>query len=233
MHTDVHNSGRAIARVTNEMSFKHRFNVSQIDESLRFVVDRDRFAVVKALTWTAKDAQSETGLHLDRVVDRPTPFTLRAIAIDPATKQNASARVYVRPIQARYLRWLIDGGQRRYKGFELKLRGVNVVGYAIPGNALALDAFGNISRSDIGRLQRELEKPSAQTRYFIGQPKGRPDLPHGVYVRGEKSISPVLVFAQSAQYRPTFDFFGVTLRAIRARFPINLARALADAKRRR
>jgi hypothetical protein len=229
----VQNSLRDSAPAKNQMSFAHRINLSQIDSSIAALAERNRFAIVRALTATAQDAQRAQSQAIEQSIDRPTPFTLRAIGIEPATKQTMRASVYVRPIQARYLRWLIDGGQRRYKGFELKLRGVKIFAYVVPGNALGLDAYGNISRADIGRLQGELEKPSASTRYFIGQPKGRPDLPDGVYLRSEKSISPVLVFSAAAVYNKQFDFFGVGARTIRERFAINLARALADARPRR
>jgi hypothetical protein len=230
---DVQNSGRATARVKNKMTFATRINLSQIDASLRAIADRDRFAVVKALTRTAQDAQREESQHLESVIDRPTPFTLRAIGIVPATKETMQAVVYVRPIQARYLRWLIDGGQRNFKGFELKLRGVKIFAYVVPGNSLGLDAYGNISRADIGRLQRDLESSSASDRYFIGSPKGRPDLPDGLYVRRAKSISLVLLFSNSAQYQKQFDFFGVGGRTIRERFAVNLARALSESRPRR
>lgn len=90
--------------------------------------------------------------------DRPTDFTLKSLTITKgATRDDLSAVVGFkqsgtgRPASA-YLRWQIQGGQRRLKAFELALRTIGALPgdhYIVPGKGASMDAFGNVSRGQI------------------------------------------------------------------------------------
>ena len=47
---------------------------------------------------------------MPQYIDRPNPFTMRALAVTKADKGKLQSRVYVRPTQASYLVWQIEGG---------------------------------------------------------------------------------------------------------------------------
>lgn len=214
------------------MGFEHTFSVPEFDKLIEGLGRSGLFAVVQALTLTAKDVQAAETAALTSSLDRPTPFTLNAYGVEPATKAKPTARIFTRPLQSRYLRWQIEGGQRTFKGFELKLGGRTVTAYAIPGVDVAIDQYGNVSRADISRIIQQLNGPKASRLYFAGQPRGRPDLPPGIYRRvQDQYITPVFVFAQSAVYTKRLPWRQVAEQTIQAKFRLNLARALANVAR--
>jgi hypothetical protein len=64
----------------------------KLDQALRNV----GFAAVVALTRTAKDIKEEQPREMERVFDRPTPFTLRSVYMQGATKAEPWARVWLK-----------------------------------------------------------------------------------------------------------------------------------------
>lgn len=82
------------------------------------------FAATRALTWMAKSAEKAVAVRLARVLDRPKPFTLRALGSQSARKSKLRARVFLKRRRgegraaAIYLAALDTGGARRAKGFE-------------------------------------------------------------------------------------------------------------------
>ncbi len=215
------------------MSFTLSFSSAALDALISDAGKQGQFAVVSALTATAKDIEQAETDGLTESLDRPSPFTLKAFGTEPATKAKPTARIFMRPIQSRYLQWQIDGGSRGLKAFELRIRDKTVSAYQIPGDAATLDQHGNVSRADIIAIQRELNSSKGSKRYFVGQPKGRPDLPPGIYARvnNNTSIEPLFIFATSATYRKRFAWSQIAQRTFNATFERNLIAALANAKR--
>ena len=236
-HSRMHNCVRVTASRAI-VGFSHSVNAPALDGLIAELGRGAEFAVVAALTATAKDIERAESQGLADSLDRPTPFTLQAFGTEAATKAKPQARVYMRPIQSRYLQWQIDGGARSLKGFELRIKGKAVQAYAVPGTDVALDQYGNVSRSTITEIIRQLERRPSD--YFVGQPNGRPDLPAGVYKRtgirakqdeglggGGYRIKPVFVFVSSAQYLQMFDWSGIANLTASYRFERNLAESLA------
>ena len=211
------------------MSFNITLNSPALDGILAELGKQGAFAVVQALTATAKDVQAGEREGLEQSVDRPTPFTLNAFGVDPAIKAKPTARIFMRPIQSRYLQWQIEGGQRTYKGFEIKIKEKTFNAFLIPGRDTPRDQYGNVSRSDIIKITAELNSSGSARRYFAGQPKGRPDLPPGVYARvnDNTSIEPLLIFATHAVYTKRFEWSAIARRIVDANFERNLTAALA------
>jgi len=111
------------------------------------------FAVARALTKTAQEAQGVVRDEMRIEFDRPTPYTLRGIRVVPATKQRLFAELKLqdqggrnRPSQ--YLRPNIEGGGRNLKGYE-RLLGNR---FTVPGKDAPRDAYGNISGGTITRM---------------------------------------------------------------------------------
>lgn len=160
-------------------------------------------------------------------LDRPTPFTLNSLELTkPATRDDLVAVIGFKEVSggsrpaSDYLRWQVQGGQRRLKAFELALRGVGALPggyYTVPGTGAKFDAYGNVSRGQIvailsyfrafpeeGRgwkmnstaeTRRKMAKGTRTKfgyRYFVGRPGGRHPL--GIYqdVRIAKGVHQLL-----------------------------------------
>jgi hypothetical protein len=206
------------------------------------------FAVARALTATAKNVQRAIPAGLERALDKPTPFTKGAeegprasTFIRSARRNKLVAEVVFKGRQAEYLRWQVEGGERRPKRKALRL----------PAD-IALDAYGNIPRGTIAKLlavaQREqrLAKRTSRTirvsrdvEIFYGDPTdvGIPDSPPGIYKRvrlpdGRGRLIPLIVFPQTtATYRKRVDLQAIARPAVDRHFQSNLVNALRDALR--
>ena len=209
------------------VAFTHQVTAGALDALIGELRAEASFAVVAALTATAKDIEAAESQGLEDSLDRPTPFTLRAFGTEAATKARLQARVFMRPIQSRYLQWQIDGGLRSYKAMEFRIRGQLVTAYAMPRAALQLDQYGNVPRATLTRIIRDIDKPGAGARYFVGQPKGQPDKVPGIYERDGRALHLLFAFKASANYKPAFQWERIGMTTADARFPINLAQALA------
>ncbi|MFL9926012.1 hypothetical protein PQR62_17175 [Herbaspirillum lusitanum] len=87
-------------------------NIGEQAKSLKASAKQIPFAAAKGLTATAKDAQGKLTSALPNQLDRPTPFTMKAFGIEPATKQKLYAKVFVKQDQLKYLGFQIAGGVR-------------------------------------------------------------------------------------------------------------------------
>ena len=82
------------------------------------------FAISQALNQTAFDVRTALNGATNQYFDRPNRFTQSAFLYQRSSKRDLTATVYANADQgrdrARYLRYGIQGGQRRQKGFEKK-----------------------------------------------------------------------------------------------------------------
>lgn len=162
------------------------------------------------------------------------PFTTgkNAFYVRRSSKYNLSAEIGYKTLQARYMKWLLGGGQRVAKGFEAKLRGMGILpnGYVtVPGAAMKLDSYGNMPMAALGQILSQLasmgmaSRGSASVRVFAGRgkrahgqvlfvvPPNSSDartrgMHPGIWQRIERGgasvISPLIMYVQHAQYRP-------------------------------
>ena len=118
------------------------------------------YATMVALNKTAEQAKSEILTEVDRVFDRPTPWTRNSLRIKYATKANLSAEVAFKDRAATdasrsVLQPHAFGGKRHYKAFEARLLGMGILpsGWnAVPGAAAQLDGFGNMAQGQINQI---------------------------------------------------------------------------------
>ena len=170
------------------------------------------FAVAKALSDTARQVASVLPTKLRQDLDKPTPFTERAFTWVRADKKTLVAEVQIKPIQAKYLKWQIEGGLRKPEKARLKLP-----------SEIAVDVYGNIPRGVVRQLVRRAEMGKGVTKgqsarlgigrdagLFYGRPNGRgKPLPMGLWKREVGKLTPLIVFPeQSAKYEKRFDFYG-------------------------
>lgn len=177
------------------------------------------FATALALTRTAQAAQVAVTRSMPSVFDKPNPFTMRAVAIQPATKAKPEARVFVRPVQAEYLRLEETGGVRTPKRKAL----------VMPA-AARVNQHGNLPRGAMRTLK-------ARKDVFVGQVNGT----GGVWQRparkgkgrqGAKLAPKLLIsFQPRAKYQPRFGFNNRVERVVRATIGPALREALTKAMR--
>ena len=133
--------------------------------------DQIPFATAYALTSTAKDAQKNIVATMERVFDRPKPYTLNGTYVKAATKRDLTAVVKLKDgylgespntkkgTADQYLRAEVQGGARRNTAFEKALiyNGLMPPGYfAIPTKFAPKDSFGNVPPGFYTRMISQL-----------------------------------------------------------------------------
>lgn len=189
-------------------------NLKEVTRGLNDVSRRQiPFATAMAINEVLGDIKKNSDKRLRRVIDRPTPFTMKAYAIRRANKRTLTGMVFAKRIQAQYLQWLEDGGNRGPKR------------RAIPVPVKhRLNKYGNVSRGGIGRT---IAKPAT----FSGAPTGRPGAA-GIYQRmgkGGGKLKLLISFADRASYKPRLGFKTGARRTAMARLPGAMYRAMMRA----
>jgi hypothetical protein len=187
------------------------------------------FATAKALTASADIARITITRQLPTIFDKPTPFTMRAISVQAASKKNLQARVFVRDSQAEYLHLQETGGTRMPPKTAL-----------IMPEGIKLDSYGNMTRSSFRRAK-------ARKDTFIGEVKGigglwqRPPRGkqraggHGTkgalnVVQGFRTgLTLLLKFIPSAKYKSRFQFRARVVKSVKATLPAAFRDAMRQA----
>ena len=230
--------------------FKLTDNIPQCVSRLDNLTARQLpFATSRALNDTAEDIRKAEVREMRAVFDRPTPYTLGAFQIRPATKDNLSAVVERKSKQGRqhYLEVEEQGGPRPQTALEQLLdRRVAYAGILqaiTPARGARLDQYGNWSSgqrnqvlSGLGAQRDQRSNTTAASRkrnpsrskYFV--PKGD-GLPPGVYERNSRGVMfKILNFtAKVPLYTARFDFDPVARREAGQRFPVHFTRRMAEA----
>ncbi len=169
------------------------------------------FAIASALTTTAQQTSNLLTNKLPEFFDRPTPFTMRAIGIERATKANLQARVFIKPDQLKYLIYGIEGGTRT----------PNKRAIPLPVDQ-AVNQYGNLPRGKIKQLL-------ARKDVFSGSVNGI----GGIWQRipGSRKLRLLIAYAPKASYRKRFPFYGLGADTAKAAFPQNFQNAMANALR--
>ena len=225
------------------------FGQSRVKRLLEEFQRQTPFATALALTRIAQDVKkAETGLL--KTLDRPTPYTLRAIAIRPATKERLESRVFVKDESvkgvpaAKYLMPQYRGGRRRHKSHEKLLQRFGQMPsgwYAVPGKDVRLNRYGNVTGAQITKILSDLRSmydpqqnraEGRKGRYFVM--RNRYGRATGVYERvGKKRVKSILHYVRDVHYRKRLDFDGVAVKVIERRYKQHMIDALGDAFRSR
>ena len=202
------------------------------------------YATAVALTRTAVAIKEALPAELERVFDRPTPFTKRGIYLRAARRNSLTAEVGFMTRQASYLRLQVQGGTR-----QPTARGIR-----LPGN-VELNAFGNIPRGLTDKLKaaakdgtlgtavmrrlgvaaKDRRKGAAPIQLFYGKPAGSrwDKAPVGIYRRvpGKPGkLIPVILFEDTpARYTKRLDLERFAKPIVDREFQSQFDRALRDA----
>jgi hypothetical protein len=137
-------------------------NVAEISGTIAAEKRVVNFAVIKALTRTARDARPELQTEMRKVFDRPTPYTLNSVFVSAATRANPVARVWIKDDRAgsgtpatKYLLPQIEGGTRNRRASERRLESVLVLPrgwFLVPGARAKRDQYGNWSNGELKQV---------------------------------------------------------------------------------
>lgn len=222
------------------------------------------FAAKEALNITAFAIRDQIKKDMDATFKGgATNYSLRAFNVKKAQKKDLAAEVYLRTDTKdaalsynKALAHLFTGGPRNYKKAEGWLRanailprGLNIA----PGNAMKLDRFGNMNRSQLSelmgmliarpstmRLARKTGKGKAPklVDYFVIKTTGKSHLHPGIYKRIEtgktSAVDAMILFLDPANYRKFIDLeklgTDVFHKRFQPAFEDELIKALATAK---
>lgn len=141
-------------------------------------------------------------------LDRPTPFTRNAFGIWKAKANRPNAVLFIKDIQAKYLRYAIKGGSIP----------VNLT----PTPAQRLNRYGNVpgKRKGLAGIAKAKSKFVAEINGVFGvwQRSGR----------GGKKVRLLVIVEKEARREKRWDFYGVAERLAKKR----LARDIGEAIRR-
>lgn len=195
------------------------------------------FAASKALNATGKVVADAMPAEIEKVIDRPTPFTKRGVRVlRYANKGKLEATVGFMKAQADYMRWQIEGGARQPGAAGLRLP-----------SAIKVNEFGNIPKGLIGQLvavarkERRLGKVKARriavsrdVELFYGDPVDQTGKawPRGIYKATRHALIPLVVFPVTpARYRAIFDFPRIAEGIVRREWSLQFDKAMAEALR--
>ena len=226
------------------MQISVHHNIDSVIANLTGQQRQVAYATAVALTRTASAIKDALPGELERVFDRPTPFTKRGIYLKAARRDTLTAEVGFMTRQASYLRIQTEGGTR-----QPTTRGIR-----LPGN-IELNAFGNIPRGLTDKLKaaakdgtlgsavmrrlgvaaKDRRKGAAPIQLFYGKPAGSrwDKAPVGIYRRvpGKPGkLIPVIVFEDTpARYKKRLDLERFAAPIVAREFNAQFDRALRDA----
>ena len=147
-------------------SISLKFDTSKARKQIKGIKDQTPFAIRLTVNALAQTSKKEMDKQILQRVDRPTPYTKRAIFVKSAkSKTDPTARIDVKNRGTATKRGgrthediighLFTGGQRQRKGIEMLFQRAGLLRadeYIVPGAAAPLDQFGNVKRSFLIQL---------------------------------------------------------------------------------
>jgi hypothetical protein len=259
---DTGSVGAAAACVVMPEAFARihaQWDPSQVRTAFAALEPRQwQFATALALSRTGRQVKDAEVAEMRSVFDRPTPYTLNSLRLQPASRQQLEARVWFREfsgkgtVAADYLLPQVYGDTRKAKRFERRLQTVGLLQgrrYLVPASGAPLDAYGNVQRGIYARvlsqLQAQFNPQSNQTagsrgrrrrrrvrggEFFYGNPgrRGRGIWERFAFAFGS-AVRPVFLERGRVSYRPRFAFFDVADRVAAKSFGPEFDRAAAQA----
>ena len=238
------------------MKFSIDLDISGATKLTSALMKQVPFAMAKALTQTAIQAQTDIVQAMTRVFDRPTPYTLNSTFVSPATKTKLEAEVKLKNESAKglpatkYLASEVFGGVRNAKRSEIALRrSLNLASgsFILPGEGVKLDQYGNISAGMMTKILSAVRShpdsyanTTSKSRlraiaagrnldYFVGRsPSGAQR--RGVWERDGRQLHPILIFIDTPPtYRERLRFYAIAQQTYARVYQQLFNQALADA----
>ena len=199
-----------------------------------------------AVNRTAEYVKDTETQQIPQHLDRPTPFTQKAVFVGRYARKSGpwERDVFLRDQAAngtppvKYLAPEVYGGPRRHKRFERALIAAGIMEpneWAVTAGSYKTNQYGNIPAGTYTRLLSQVKasrdamqnvtptsrakgKRQGKVQYFAA--RNVPHLRRGIYARkGEFSLQPVLLFTTSKpMYPKRFDFRGIARKAYAEEF---------------
>lgn len=231
------------------MQLNIKTDIERLTSKMVFYRKQIPFATALALTKTAQELKLVQIAEMNRVFANPSPYTINALAVRPATKQKLRSEVFFKEFAGKgtpafkYLMPNIKGEGRRQKRHEkaLQLNGkMTKGGYTIPARNIPLNAYGNLEGkfyrqilSQVGAAgEQNITKTSrtgkkTKSKYF-------PIAEVGIFERVGKQIRPVLIYIDQPRYKKVYDFYGISRKFYEKNFATyfkeSLQKAITSAK---
>lgn len=238
-----------------KISIKH--DLDRLTKTLT-QIEREQipFATAVALTKTAQKVQAATVNEMRTKFDRATPYTLKSLRVQPATKRNLSAAVFLkdqtfgknRLSMAQIIGHQFAGGGRATKAIEYWLMRSGLISdgeFVAPGEGAKLDRYGNMSRGQIIQILSQLKihpdpyafksKSAASKRSvkkagtLFWSRGGR--LPRGVWIRAGDGVRPILIVVRRPHYKRLIDMERIAKQVVRAELDGEFSAAIENALR--
>jgi len=233
-------------------------NAKEIAKALdRTATEQIPFATATALNEIAKRIRAGERAVMKQRLDRPTPFTLNGLYLKAARKNSLEARVWFKDYASKgtpagkYMQPAVYGGARRSKRFEraLSARGILPEGqFAIPGQGIQLDSYGNVPRGMYVKIlsglrafgeqgydanatdsARSRRKGNAQ-RYFVATIDGQAGIWERVKSAFGEGVKPLFVFTDTEpKYRVLVPFFKIAENIHKANYEREFTYAMQQA----
>lgn len=208
--------------------------------------------LARGLTETAKDVKEQVNGWLPRLLDRPTPYTMKSLFVFPAEKNDLRAAVAFRSeVYGRQPRHFMDqvhasrsmraqvyGGRRELKASEKRLlaNGITKDGrqFLIPAKGAKIDRYGNVPGSFMNKvLYGGVKMGSASQGYeYPMNRRTQGESKYGQYFVLKKNFghTPVGIFKNMGKKKPPMPVFLFASKAdYKSRIPFEqIARAQID-----
>jgi len=224
-----------------------RMNDAKVRQALEQAGKQARFAAAMAATKTGQRVKVALQEEMRKVFDRPSSYTIGAVGLVRATKDNLSARIVIKENGGKgtpawkYLGPQIHGGDRGHKRFEKALQSRGILPrnmFAVPGGAARMDGFGNMSRGQIVQILSDLgafaengyraNRSHRRKAEYFAIPKGQ-GLTPGIYRRietgGKVIFRPVLIFIRRPRYTKRLRWYEVAAEVSAEHFEAEFAQA--------
>jgi len=232
-----------------------RDNGRAFDAQLARDLGRDLpFAIARGITWTLKDVQANHPKWARKAFDDPVQWTLRAMAIRPATKTRPGMVFYKSQARSggkgvpagKYLLPNIRGGGRVHTRWERSLIAKGIMNrgeYAMPtpwsigrnGNVMTrlyaeIIAQLRIGNAGIGNATASMmarRRKRNVERIFVSH-KADGGIPRGIWQRDWESgeITPLFIFTtKRPRYRVIFPWKVWARKTVEARLPVQIRRS--------
>ena len=223
-------------------------DATRIEKDVARMQKQMPFVIRKTLTGVARNAEVAIRSEMQKVFDRPTPYTLKSIYSSGANGNRPFALVGLREFgggrPAKYLAPEVLGGARNVKAFERAMGGRALV----PTIATPLDQYGNISRGMIGKILSQLHarydpnmnetvvskrrKGAGSARFFVLS-GSHGNLSPGIYARFGSghgaSVKAMLRFHVIPSYRKRMRLWDLAEETIAKTASAELAKAFEGA----
>lgn len=220
------------------LTLKVTDDLNKLISGLKGFTDKELLAItIKTLNGSARDAKYAIDKELLNVVDRPTPFTQRAVIVINAKPNRLFAQVGYLDYGGKgtapsdYLMPLVTGGPRKQKRSEKQLSIILPDGnktFLTPAKGAKLNKYGNIPASKyveilsyfkafnltdtrMNRTKESTTKKQIANKFFMAIPgvARTSHLSPGIYERtkGGLGFKKILHFARQPMYKPKFFDF--------------------------